>query len=85
MSVIAELFQELMFGSGAIIGLICSLILVVLAAWKNKYLAVLMVPVSIIIGVQYVTNVPDDSPYVWFSVIWFCAAGLIVYRIGKFD
>lgn len=85
MSGIEEVFNELLFGSGAWLGLIIILVLIIGASERSKYAGVCFIPVSLFIGIMYFDNVAVNENFMWAGVIMFIETIVIVYMtIGKF-
>ena len=70
MSEASEIFSELLFGSGAWIGFILLLVIICLAAYKNRILCICMIPTSICLSVMYFANVTGDNDLTWAGVIF---------------
>lgn len=85
MSGIEDVFKELLFGSGAWLGLIIILVLIIGASERSKYAGACFIPVSLFIGIMYFDNVAVNENFMWAGVIMFIATILITYMtIGKF-
>ena len=75
LSTVNEAFQALFFGTGSWFGLILMLILIVGLVLKWKESAVLMVPVSVLLGLQYLDyDLGTHTLIMWlascFIVLW---------------
>lgn len=80
MSAIEEVFNELLFGSGAWLGLIIILVLLFGGTKANKYLGVAFIPVSLFLGIMYFDNVSTSENFMWAGVIMFISTILLVYN-----
>jgi len=67
-----EFFNELMYGSGAWIGLILILGLSLLIVAKVKYSSAPFAIIFLFLGIFYLDNVAADSNFIWSALImWF--------------
>jgi hypothetical protein len=51
-----EFFQEVLFGSGSWIGLILIISLLLIIATINRYSSIIVLPISILLSIQYMQN-----------------------------
>lgn len=77
MSAIEATFTELFFGSGSWLGILLLLAIITALALKAKYMAVLMLPVCIFLGIDYLTN-----ELFWNAIIMFLTTMFII--IGSY-
>jgi len=70
MSEASEIFYELMFGSGAWIGFILILVIMCLAAYKNRLLCIFMIPTSLCMSFLYFDNIAGNNNLTWAAVIF---------------
>lgn len=78
MSDIDEVFTSLFFGGGAWLGLMLFVVLMIGLTYKAKELGILMFPISILLGIEYL-----DAGLGWHSFIMFCTTLFIVFFIVK--
>ena len=83
MSEIIEFFNELMFGSGAWIGLILILSIAFLVSYKAKYSSLVFIMILIFMGMNYWDEVGGKisftSNFVWAIIIDFI--GVIILAL----
>lgn len=60
-----EFFEELLYGSGAWIGLLLILGLVLVVTLKVKYSSALFVPFMIFMGLFYMDNVAENVDFIY--------------------
>lgn len=80
---IQQLFQELLYGEGALLGLILIMTIVFMGSWKNKHLALFFVPFTILLGFFYIDNVAANSDLTWLALISFLSVPFLVLRVVK--
>lgn len=68
---IVELFTELLYGSGAMLGVIIILVLLMFLVISVKYGSIVGIPISVIMIVQYWQNVASSSIAMWNTLILF--------------
>jgi hypothetical protein len=78
MSSISVAFQELFYGSGAWLGLILLLALITVLSARIKYTGVLLLPVSIFLGIDYLNN-----DLMWHGIIMFFCAVFVVINLAR--
>lgn len=66
-----EFFEELLYGSGAIIGVLVIAVLLTLLVMRVKYGSIITIPISAILIVLYWENIEAYSLVMWNSVIMF--------------
>jgi len=82
LSSIAQVFTELFYGSGAWLGLLLFLAIIIGLAFSNKYVGVLMLPVSIFLAISYL----DYPSLLWHGAIMFiCAIFIVVHLLMERD
>jgi hypothetical protein len=74
-----EFFTELLFGTGAWLGIILIVSVIVLVTFKEKLSAGIFLPICIFLGIQYFNSVPSNSNLIWGAILMFVMA---VYCIG---
>jgi len=72
-----EFFQELMFGSGAWLGLILILGLMILITYKVKEAGFAFLLISIFLGIEYFNNVSASSNFFWSGIIMFLFGAML--------
>lgn len=80
MSAYDDAFQSLLYGDGSLIGLTLILGVSILLLLRWKYSAVLLLPVHILLTVQYLTNNLDTHAFVLGFLAFFNLAYLAVKR-----
>jgi len=83
MSEIAELFTELLFGSGAWFGLILIFAIAVLVCYKVKEATIVFMIVLIFLSLEYLQHMADSSMHVWYfliSLVEVCVLGAIFFK-----
>lgn len=83
MSAASEIFQELLFGSGAWIGLILILSIAFLVGARNKYVNLLFIPILAFFGLLYLDNVSASVNFMWSAIFCFVGSGLLVVQFAK--
>lgn len=78
MSSISEAFTELFFGSGSWLGLLLLLAIIITLSIKTRYAGVLMLPVSIFLAIDYITN-----ELLWYSLIMFFTSIFVIINIFR--
>jgi len=70
MTLITELFSELLFGSGAWFGLLLILAVCLLVAYQVKYSGIFFTLFLLFLGIQYLTKITNENYMnVWFMFI----------------
>lgn len=80
---IEQAFQELLYGEGALLGFLLIMSVIFLGSWRNKYLSLFFVPLSILLGVFYIDNVAGNSDLTWLALLSFLAIPFLVLRVVK--
>lgn len=83
MSAASDIFYELLFGSGAWIGLILILSIAFLVGARNKYVNLLFIPILAFFGLLYLDNVAASANFMWSAVFCFIGSGLLVIQFAK--
>lgn len=82
-----EFFTELMFGSGAWLGLLLIVAIMVLVTAKTKIGGLPMLIIGIFMGIEYFNNVSVSSNFFWSAIIMFLISPLLAlysaYRMVK--
>jgi hypothetical protein len=81
LSTIAEVFEELFYGSGMWLGILLILAMVIGISLKTRYSSVLMLPVCIFMGITYITNGTGNQ--LWGAIIMFFSAIFLVVNLMK--
>jgi hypothetical protein len=76
MTSISVAFNELFFGSGAWLGLLLLLVIIVVLSVRVKYAGVLTLPVTVFLGIDYLNN-----DLLWHGLIMFFAAIFIILNL----
>lgn len=81
MSSISQAFTELFYGSGAWLGILLLLALIIVLSSRVKYAGVLMLPVAVFLGIDYLTN-----DLLWNALImFFTSIFIIINLVGSRD
>lgn len=75
----ADLFNELLFGAGAWIGLSILVALSIVIAEFTKYGGLIFIIIDLFLGIEYLTNVSVNSNFMWSGIIMFLVAILVAY------
>jgi len=75
----AEFFTELLFGSGAWIGAIIIVSVIVLTTFRMRLSGAIFMPICIFLGIEYFNKVPGNSDLIWIGVLMFIMA---IYCLG---
>jgi len=62
-------FTQLMFGTGQWIGAICILALILVVCWKIKPAAFLFLPLTWLMGLEYIETVSSTEPFFYVAII----------------
>lgn len=83
MSGITIAFQELFYGSGAWLGLLLMLALILVMTRVTKYSGLLMLPVCVFLAIDYLSY----PALMWNAIIMFFASAFILINLvrGKAD
>lgn len=76
----AELFNELLFGAGAWLGLGIIISLAFLVSWKVKYMGLIWAIILIFLGIEYINHVSTSSNFMWSIVICFISAIILILK-----
>lgn len=71
-------FQELFYGSGAWLGLLLLLILLILLSLKVKFANLLTVPITIFLGIEYLSN-----DLMWHGFIMFLSSIFLILNLVR--
>lgn len=77
-----EFFNELMFGSGAWLGLILIVTIMLLVSAKTKMGGIFMCIISIFLGLEYFSNVATSSNFMWSAIIMFITGTILGLQSG---
>ena len=81
MNEIEQLFYELLFGSGAIIGLILIISIALLVSFKVKYSSLIFVVILLFFAMDYLDKITATTMHAWYFLISLIA---IVFLAGIF-
>lgn len=76
-----EFFQELLYGEGAFLGLILILTIVILVTYKYKNAGIIFIPITLMMGLQYLANISTSSDFMWCAIIMFLAVPFLLLRM----
>ena len=80
---IAEVFNELLFGSGALIGLILIISIALLVSLKAKYSSAIFIVILLFFAMDYLDKITASTMHAWYfliSLISILFLGTILYR-----
>ena len=80
MSEASEIFTELLFGTGAWIGAILILAILVLTAYKNRILCIFNSVISVMLSFMYFENVSGNNDLMWMAVIFLVTPLFLLFR-----
>jgi len=80
-----ELFNELLYGSGAWIGFLIILSIILLVSVSVKHSGIIFIPICIFIGIFYLDNVAVNSNFMWSAIIMFLLPFFLFFRLMKED
>lgn len=75
-------FNELFYGSGMWLGILILLGLILTLVLKNKIACVLGIPITLFLGIDYITNAETQSHY-WGAIIMFFSTVMLVIRLAR--
>jgi len=78
-----EFFTELLFGSGAWLGLIIILSLILLVVTAVKYSSVVFTPILIFLGILYLENLAADNNFLYAVLIAWGTIPILLFIEGK--
>lgn len=81
MSTIAEVFEELFYGSGIWLGLLLIVVLVSAVSMKNRYGAVLCIPITLFFGLDYLAN--GAGTQLWGGVVMFFTTIFLIVQLMR--
>jgi len=77
----AEFFNQLLFGSGAWLGAILIVSIILIVTIKNRLSGAIFMPICIFLGIQYLNVVPVSSDLVWIGILMFIMAIYSLYML----
>lgn len=78
MTVVGDAFLELFYGTGTWLGILIFLSIIIALMLKWKYSGLLLLPVTVFIGLDYLEN-----DLIWQSVMMFISSMFIIIYMGK--
>jgi hypothetical protein len=69
-----EFFQELLFGTGAWLGALLIVSIIVIVTVKNRLSGAIFMPICIFLGIQYFNTVSASSNLMWIGILMFIMA-----------
>jgi hypothetical protein len=69
-----EFFQQLLFGTGAWLGAILIVSIIVIVTVKNRLSGAIFMPICIFLGIQYFNTVSSSSDLMWIGILMFIMA-----------
>jgi len=76
MSILDEAFESLFFGAGSWLGLLLFLIIITGLLFKWKYMGILLLPITIFLGIEYLSQ-----GLKWQSIIMFLSSIFILFYL----
>ena len=83
MSDVTEFFTELLFGTGAWLGLLLILSIIFLVSLKDKMANYIFIPLTIFMGIMYLSNIAEDSNFMYASILMFTTTFILMIRVVK--
>jgi len=74
-----EFFYELLFGTGAWLGIIIIVSIIVTVTLREKLSGAIFLPICIFLGSQYLEKVPVNDNLMWGAILMFIMA---IYCVG---
>lgn len=81
-SVPQQWFNELLFGSGAWLGLTMILTLIFIVTVINKYAGLIFMPLTIFLAIDYLTMIPTNSNFMWGAILMLVTSVVIGVQAG---
>jgi hypothetical protein len=81
MTTIAEIFDELLFGSGFWIGLIFIISICIIISYRFKYSGVIFEVILFFMALEYYDNLAVDSNKMWGLILCFVTMIFIVAKM----
>jgi hypothetical protein len=75
-------FNELLFGSGAWLGLTMILTLIFIVTVINKYAGLIFMPLTIFLAIDYLTMIPTNSNFMWGAILMLVTSVVIGVQAG---
>lgn len=82
-SEIAEVFNELLFGSGFWLGLIFILAVAIGISYKYKYSGILFEVVLFFMGIEYYDNIAVDDNKMWGVILCFLGMIFLIVKMTR--
>ncbi len=77
MSEITDLFNELLFGAGAWLGLPIIIALAFIVSSQYKHASLPFIVFFLFLGIENLTRITNESMNAWFALICWVVAGLL--------
>jgi len=76
-----EFFYELFYGYGGLITVIILVSMILLVSAKNRWAGIAFIPISIMIGISYLSHLPGDNSLMWGAIIMFIMPFFIIASV----
>lgn len=76
-----DFFYEMFYGYGGLITVIILVSLILLVSSKNRWAGIAFIPISVIIGLNYLTYVTPDNGLMWGAIIMFLMPFFIILSV----
>lgn len=83
MSDSSEFFTELLYGSGALLGALIVICIVVVVSAYEKKAGVPLFFLTLFFTISYLQNIAVDSNFMWLSLLMFFVSLFLLYRVFK--
>jgi len=80
---VEEAFRQLLYGEGAWLGLILIVTTIMLTSYKNKYLSLVFIPITLFIGISYLDNVASNNNLTWMALVMFITTIFLLIQLAK--
>jgi len=80
---VEEAFRQLLYGEGAWLGLILIVTTIMLTSYKNKYLSLVFIPITVFMGISYLDNVASNNNLTWMALVMFITTIFLLIQLAK--
>ena len=81
MSLGQEFWHELFYGEGKWFGIIVMLAIIIVVCKKAPYAAILFMPITIFLALDYFNKIPSDNNFIWAALVMLFASVFILLSI----
>ena len=76
-----EFWHELFYGEGKWFGIIVMLAIIIIVCKKAPYAAILFMPITIFLALDYFNKIPSDNNFIWAALVMLFASVFILLSI----